>query len=53
MVSTMAGKHGSARSGTEVPRSKLVDELKQNSDSVTTQSLKHDELYHEVEIEIN
>jgi hypothetical protein len=53
VVSTMAGKHGSARSGTEVPRSKLVDELKRNSDFVTTQTLKRDELYHEVEIDIN
>jgi hypothetical protein len=53
VVSTMAGKHGSARSGTEVPRSKLVDALKQNSDFVTTQSLKRAELYHEVEIKIN
>ena len=53
VVSTMAGKHGSARSGTEVPRSKLVDELKQNSDFVSTQSLKRNELYHKLEIEIH
>ena len=39
VVSTMAGKHGSARSGTEVPRSKLVDELKKQSDFFTTQKL--------------
>jgi hypothetical protein len=52
VVSTMAGKHGSARSGTEVPRSKLVDELKRDSDFVTTQSLKRNELCHEVEIEV-
>ena len=51
VVSTMAGKHGSARSGTEVPRSKLVDELKEHSDFFTTQSLKRGALVHEIEIE--
>ena len=52
VVSTMAGKHGSARSGTEVPRSKLVDELKRHSDFFTTQKLGRGELFHDVEIEV-
>jgi hypothetical protein len=53
VVSTMAGKHGSARSGTEVPRSKLVDELKRHSDFFTTQKLGRGELFHDVEIEVS
>jgi hypothetical protein len=40
VVSTMAGKHGSSSKGTEVPRSKLVDELKKNSNYFTTQDLR-------------
>jgi hypothetical protein len=40
VVSTMAGKHGTVSSGTEVPRSKLVDALKAESDYYTTQELK-------------
>ncbi|HEX3149623.1 MAG TPA: hypothetical protein VHR66_16225 [Gemmataceae bacterium] len=51
VVSTMAGKHGSVGSGTEVPRSKLVDELKKQSDFFTTQSLKKKDLFHDVEID--
>jgi hypothetical protein len=52
VVSTMAGKHGSARSGTEVPRSKLVDALKKQSDFFTTQKLGRGQLFHDVEIEV-
>ena len=52
VVSTMAGKHGSARSGTEVPRSKLVDELERQSDYFTTQELHRGHLYHDVEIAV-
>jgi hypothetical protein len=37
LVSTLAGKHGSAAENTEVPRQALVDELKKNSDFRTTQ----------------
>jgi hypothetical protein len=40
VVSTMPGKHGSTERETEVPRRKLVDELKKNSDYFTTQDLK-------------
>lgn len=40
VVSTMAGKHGTPSKGTEVPRSKLVDELKKMSNYFTTQDLK-------------
>lgn len=39
VVSTMAGKFGSATTGTEVPRLKLLGELKKNSDFFTTQEL--------------
>lgn len=40
VVSTMAGKHGTPNKGTEVPRSTLVEELKQKSDYFTTQDLR-------------
>ena len=40
MVSTMSGKHGTSSKGTEVPRSKLVDELKKLSNYFTTQDLR-------------
>lgn len=39
-VSTMAGKHGSASSKTEVPRRTLVDALQDETDYVSTQTLK-------------
>jgi hypothetical protein len=39
VVSTREGKHGSVDKGTEVPRGKLVDELKKNSDYFTTQAI--------------
>jgi hypothetical protein len=43
LMSTMEGKHGSAHGDTEVPRSKLVRALRQESDLFTTQELKgHD-----------
>ena len=37
LCSTKAGKHGSVRSGTEVPRSLLVKELEKDSDFATTE----------------
>jgi hypothetical protein len=40
VVSTMTGKHGDARSHTEVPRKTLVEELKKNSFYFSTQELK-------------
>jgi hypothetical protein len=36
VMSTKAGKHGGTRRGTEVPRGKLVEALKQNSNLYTT-----------------
>lgn len=38
VVSTMAGKHGSNDSRTEVPRTTLINELKENSDFHSTQN---------------
>jgi hypothetical protein len=40
VLSTMANKHGSEERGTEVPRKKLVAELKARSDLFSTQELK-------------
>ena len=40
VVSTMSGKHGSTDNDSEVPRGKLVDALKLESDFFTTQDLK-------------
>jgi len=40
LCSTKAGKHGSTRSGTEVPRRVLVDELKKDSAFHSTERLK-------------
>jgi hypothetical protein len=39
-VSTMAGKHGSRSSNTEVPRRTLVEALEAETEFVSTQSLK-------------
>lgn len=39
-MSTLGGKHGSRPRGTEVPRTKLVEELEKNSTHFTTQSLR-------------
>jgi ribonuclease BN (tRNA processing enzyme) len=39
LMSTMAGKHGSARSKTEVPRTTLTKALEQETDHFTTQHL--------------
>ena len=44
IVSTMAGKHGDARSGTEVPRQKLVEALQAESCYFSTQSLGRNQL---------
>lgn len=52
VVSTMAGKHGSPDRGTEVPRSKLVDALKKDSDFFTTQALKGKTFWHDVDIDL-
>jgi beta-lactamase superfamily II metal-dependent hydrolase len=40
LCSTKAGKHGSAKSGTEVPRRVLVKELQANSTFMSTESYK-------------
>jgi len=40
ILSTMPGKHGDARRGTEVPRRKLVEELKAKSNLFSTQEIR-------------
>ena len=40
IISTKAGKHGAAERHTEVPRKSLVEELKQDSLYITTQTLR-------------
>jgi hypothetical protein len=40
LMSTMEGKHGNVHSQTEVPRAKLVRELRGQSDLFPTQQLK-------------
>lgn len=40
VASTMIGKHGTPSKGTEVPRTKLVEALKKESDYFSTQELK-------------
>jgi hypothetical protein len=51
VVSTMAGKHGSSDRDTEVPRSKLVAALDQESEFFSTQSLTRKKgLFHETHL---
>jgi hypothetical protein len=45
MVSTAAGKHGSEKRGTEVPRKVLIEELTKMSDLHNTQSLDHPDVF--------
>ena len=52
VMSTRDGKHGSIDSGTEVPRSKLVTELENQSTLVDTRDLPEDALYSEVELDL-
>jgi hypothetical protein len=53
MVSTAAGKHGSASRGTEVPRKVLIEELERMSDLRNTQALKsRKEFWHDVVFEL-
>ena len=40
IISTKAGKHGAAERHTEVPRKSLVTALKEESEYVTTQTLR-------------
>jgi hypothetical protein len=40
LCSTKSGKHGSAKSGTEVPRAPLVEELKTDSDFSSTEEFR-------------
>lgn len=51
LCSTKAGKHGNVKSGTEVPRHLLVDELKKESDFLSTEDFKK-ALFEEIKIEI-
>jgi hypothetical protein len=41
VVSTMEGAHGNSERGTEVPRSKLIEALRNSSNFVTTEDLKN------------
>jgi hypothetical protein len=50
LCSTKAGKHGNVRSGTEVPRSVLVEELMRNSVFSTTEGYRR-EIYRDFKIE--
>jgi hypothetical protein len=43
----MEGKHGSVYSQTEVPRAKLVRELRRQSDLFTTQQLRGKDFFHD------
>ncbi|MET0180339.1 MAG: hypothetical protein ABW194_07650 [Novosphingobium sp.] len=52
VMSTRDNKHGHAEDGTEVPRSKLVRELKQRSTLVDTRELPADALFAVVEIDL-
>jgi hypothetical protein len=47
LMSTMEGKHGKVYSQTEVPRAKLVRELRGQSDLFTTQQLKAKDFFHD------
>lgn len=51
IISTKAGKHGAAERHTEVPRKSLVTTMKEESDYVTTQKLRRNELCNVKEIE--
>jgi len=54
VVSTMTGKHGDTGRGTEVPRSKLVEELKKNSNYHTTQDVNpKTELFEKLEFDLS
>jgi hypothetical protein len=48
VMSTMAGKHGSADKHTEVPRATLVSSLKTQTELFSTEALTGDEFYHDV-----
>ena len=48
LMSTMEGKHGSVSSQTEVPRAKLVRELRRQSDLFTTQQLRGKDFFHDI-----
>ena len=51
VVSTLAGKHGHPEDGTEVPRVRLVSELKEKTEYYTTQFMEGSaDFYHDIEI---
>jgi hypothetical protein len=52
VMSTMLGKHGDEKVGTEVPREKLTAALRRHSHHFTTQSLAPNELCHMIEIDL-
>jgi hypothetical protein len=51
LCSTKFGKHGSVRSGTEVPRRILLDELEKHSAFASTEEFKAEELWRDYEID--
>jgi len=51
LCSTKAGKHGNVKSGTEVPRHVLVDELKKDSAFISTEDFKKT-IFEEIQIAI-
>jgi len=50
LLSTKKGKHGSFSRGTEVPRGKLLKELKENSNLIDTQEIELGDLYTDINI---
>ena len=52
VVSTLAGRHGHEKDGTEVPRNTLITELSEQSDLFTTQSLESypEKGWHDIQI---
>lgn len=52
LMSTLEGKHGKPKDGTEVPRTILVDELKKESNLFSTQSLAASMVAHDLEVDV-
>ncbi|HVH44225.1 MAG TPA: hypothetical protein VM925_17860 [Labilithrix sp.] len=51
-LSTLSGKHGHVERNTEVPRTKLVDALREHSELVSTEDFAAEQLYRVTEIPI-
>lgn len=52
LLSTLAGKHGTEASGTEVPRATLLKELGAHTDLHSTHTMASDKLYDEITISL-